>query len=1020
MPSADPAELLPTIEEKLFAFFNQAASSSGYTQKTASSSNRNNQNAQTTFERSTINRSLEDLKAMSVASLYEEDGDGAIEMNTVRSDDTKSVASSANLNNDSNNTQTATMTEHLIEEPIQRNSVVNEECPCNPYGETPSVNNSLYFADGIRSVDFVVVWKTALEEETHLEEIREKKRFIYEQNLVRDGLELEREVIENEIHFIKIHAPLEVLRRYSEILKLRMPMKEIPGMAGVRTRTTSIVSRLKGFAGKVVRYFLIEEKYFPPRSHRFTAVYSRDKEYLFDLKQACFFTAAVRSRIVQFILDRKRFSDDSRNDYAFGIERLITEAVYIAAYPLHDGEINVSGSMRNLLYTKWAAVSKWYRYQPLDYIKEYFGVKIGLYFAWLGYYTYMLLLASIVGILCFIYSWKTLRYNTPSEEICSKENSIMMCPLCDHWCDYWELSETCLHARATYLFDNPTTVLFAIFMSFWATLFLELWKRYSAEITHRWDLTGFDVHEEHPRPQYLARLAHVRRKKINAVTNTEEPQVPYWRMKLPATILSFSVILLLVCLAIVAVLAVVLYRMSVLATLSVYGDEVTTSVAILFTTATAATINLCLIVVFNWMYTYLAEWLTERELLRTQTEFDDSLTLKIYLLQFVNYYASIFYIAFFKGKFIGYPGNYNRFFNFRQEECGFGGCLMELCIQLGIIMIGKQAVNTALEMAIPIFYKWLNSLKVRIGKQRNQSLKSKGQRFVKDLKLVEWGSRGLFPEYLEMVLQYGFVTIFVAAFPLAPFFALMNNILEMRLDAKKLLTFYRRPVSQRVRDIGIWYRILDSIGKLSVITNGFIIAFTSDFIPKLIYRLNISSDGSLNGYLNYTLAYFNTSDFQKGSEPFQSQYNVTICRYPDFREPPGSTNPYEKTTMYWLIMAARLAFVVIFENIVAIVMILVRWCIPDMSQDLRDQIRREAYITNEIIIKQETLRARMDRENEFAQDIIKPRSRIPKDTSDNSFVQLERLISSNLSGSQLDLFIHSERESNAADRKSVV
>lgn len=69
------------------------------------------------------------------------------------------------------------------------------------------------------------------------------------------------------------------------------------------------------------------------------------------------------------------------------------------------------------------------------------------------------------------------------------------------------------------------------------------------------------------------------------------------------------------------------------------------------------------------------------------------------------------------------------------------------------------------------------------------------------------------------VLQYGFVTIFVAAFPLAPFFALLNNILEMRLDARKLLIFYRRPVSQRVKDIGVWYRILDSIGKLSVVTN---------------------------------------------------------------------------------------------------------------------------------------------------------------------------------------------------------
>lgn len=73
--------------------------------------------------------------------------------------------------------------------------------------------------------------------------------------------------------------------------------------------------------------------------------------------------------------------------------------------------------------------------------------------------------------------------------------------------------------------------------------------------------------------------------------------------------------------------------------------------------------------------------------------------------------------------------------------------------------------------------------------------------------------------FLSLVLQYGFVTIFVSAFPLAPLFALLNNILEMRLDANKMLTFYRRPVSQRVKSIGIWYRILDSISKLAVFTN---------------------------------------------------------------------------------------------------------------------------------------------------------------------------------------------------------
>ena len=38
-----------------------------------------------------------------------------------------------------------------------------------------------------------------------------------------------------------------------------------------------------------------------------------------------------------------------------------------------------------------------------------------------------------------------------------------------------------------------------------------------------------------------------------------------------------------------------------------------------------------------------------------------------------------------------------------------------------------------------------------------------------------------------MVLQFGFITIFVAAFPLAPLFALLNNWVEIRLDAQKFV-----------------------------------------------------------------------------------------------------------------------------------------------------------------------------------------------------------------------------------------
>lgn len=901
-------------------------------------------------------------------------------------------------NNSSSNNDDALTVDNEADETIMNGSCTNIN------QSDSSTRFSLFFKDKIRSVDFVLVWDEFDGEAQTYRSVEFRR--VFETNLEKEGLQLEYEPVEpNGLHFIKIHAPREVLRRYAEILKLRLPMKEMPELIHPQTNNNVIIKEVNSFFKRIMKNYYVDTTVFPAIKHKFTAIYSRDKEYLFDLDSPNFFTSGIRSRIVQFILDRTRFVIGKSDDFSFGIERLISERSYVAAYPLHDGSLYTPDSLRYLLYTEWASVKKCLHYQPLDYIKEYFGVKIGLYFAWLGFYTHMLIPASVVGLLCFIYSCATLYYNEPSEDICNGNDTIDMCPLCDHLCGYWDLRETCLHGRITYLFDNPSTVFFAVFMSLWATLFLELWKNYSAEITHRWDLTGLDVQEEHPRPLYLARLAHIKKKSLNIITNAEEPKVPYWKMKLPAKILSFSVILLLIAVAMAAVLGVVLYRMSVLAALSFSGHPMVTSYAILFTTATAATINLGCIILFNWVYVALAEYLTEIELLRTQTEFDDSLTLKIYLLEFVNYYASIFYIAFFKGKFVGSPGNYTRFFGLRQEECGTGGCLMELCIQLSIIMIGKQAMNTILEMLYPLFFKWLNTLKVHVGagqmSKQEKDASKKGPQWVKDYKLVQFGPRSLFPEYLEMVLQYGFVTIFVAAFPLAPFFALLNNVLEMRLDAKKLLVMYRRPVGQRVTDIGIWYKILDSISKISVITNGFIIAFTSNFIPRLVYQITVSNNYSLEGFLEFSLAKFNTNDFENGTQPeiIDNKKTVDICRYPDFREPPGLKNQYQYTITFWHILAARLAFIVVFENVVALVMILVRWCIPDMSPKLRDQVRREAYITNEIIIHQEALRAstRSPTGTEEAQNYV---------LSNESANRWNRVMRGSLSNSEFDLEVH--------------
>lgn len=53
--------------------------------------------------------------------------------------------------------------------------------------------------------------------------------------------------------------------------------------------------------------------------------------------------------------------------------------------------------------------------------------------------------------------------------------------------------------------------------------------------------------------------------------------------------------------------------------------------------------------------------------------------------------------------------------------------------------------------------------------------------------------------------------MFVAAFPLAPFFALANNLVEIRLDGVNFIHNFRRPAAERAEDIGAWYGILATL-----------------------------------------------------------------------------------------------------------------------------------------------------------------------------------------------------------------
>ncbi|GJQ75375.1 hypothetical protein Trydic_g23551 [Trypoxylus dichotomus] len=819
---------------------------------------------------------------------------------------------------------------------------------------------SLYFRDGRRKIDMVLVYE---EEElgvmTEAEARKRDQRRTFQENLIKEGLELELEhkdlSFDGKTWFLKIHLPWKTKTRYAAVMGMKLPTKRFITISVKawddeknNTKQKNLYARWKE---KWERMFEFNHDLIDPVPSFYDSTQGADREEQFIVKdRVTSYSSAQRSLIVMQILLRMKFDDTDK----VGIRRLLNDSTYLACFPLHEGRFekeDSNGKMldRRLLYLEWARPVKWYKRQPLNLVRKYFGDKIGLYFCWLGFYTKMLYAPAIVGTLCFLYGLMSMDSddNIPSKEICDENGpgNITLCPLCDKACRYQRLVDSCKFARLTYLFDNPATVFFAIFMSLWATLFLECWKRKQSVIQWEWDLQGVEQDEE-PRPEFETSVKTYR---MNPVTREKEPYLPTWSKTLRFFATGSAVFFMLI-VVLCAVLGTIIYRLSLVSVIYGGGGDLLKRHAKIFTSISAALINLVIIMCLTRFYHKIAISLTNLENPRTQTEYEDSYTFKIFLFEFMNFYSSLIYIAFFKGRFFDYPGDtisrQSEFLRVKGDVCDPAGCLSELCIQLAIIMIGKQVFNNFLELFNPKFYNWWRR---RSHRSNTKDLTRKHTRWEEDYHLQDPGRLALFDEYLEMILQYGFVTLFVAAFPLAPLCALLNNIAEIRLDAYKVVTQARRPLAERVEDIGAWYGILRVITYAAIVSNAFVIAYTSDFIPRMVYKYKYSPNDSLVGYIDASLSVFNTSHYHEDmGADINLQKPPPTCQYRGYRNGPEDlVDPYGLSPQYWHVFAARLAFVVIFEHIVFALTGLMQYIIPDVPTELKTQIQRETLLAKE-------------------------------------------------------------------------
>eukprot|EP00049_Salpingoeca_infusionum_P026120 m.23853 g.23853 ORF g.23853 m.23853 type:complete len:629 (-) comp8536_c0_seq2:333-2219(-) len=260
-----------------------------------------------------------------------------------------------------------------------------------------------------------------------------------------------------------------------------------------------------------------------------------------------------------------------------------------------------------------------------------------------------------------------------------------------------------------------------------------------------------------------------------------------------------------------------------------------------------------------------------------------------------------------------------------QDTCPIYGCLLEVTILLFVIMAIRQFVLQFREVLTPRFFSWLNKCMANLEEEEGELSdedyvsQAKSPWSVQGFKSA-YPRLGLHEEYMEMMIQFGFVALFVTPFPIAALFAFLNNLTEKHVDAIKFVRHYQRPFAPISSGLGVWYDILNFVGGLAVISNATIIAITSNFIPRLVYQY--SNSLSLTGYVDtiYTL-----------SETEQ-------CYYRGY-----DTQDNIDDTFYWRVLVARIGFIIAFEHVVFSIKMILAAFVSDIPRDIMTRQRREEY-----------------------------------------------------------------------------
>uniref|UniRef100_A0A8C8HXL1 Anoctamin n=1 Tax=Oncorhynchus tshawytscha TaxID=74940 RepID=A0A8C8HXL1_ONCTS len=318
----------------------------------------------------------------------------------------------------------------------------------------------------------------------------------------------------------------------------------------------------------------------------------------------------------------------------------------------------------------------------------------------------------------------------------------------------------------------------AVFSMLWSTVFIEFWKRRSSSLSHRWGTRHLTERFAEPRPGFYGTLG------INPVTGRLEPLFPEWQRQLRVGLVSLPLVGLFLGLVVLGMTG--FYHGEALVQGFHQDSGSLFSGVLLYMPSIAHTVYTTIL---KNVYHAVAMQLTKWENHREESSFQNHHITKVLLFTFFNNFAVLFHIAFYK-----------------QD-------LPLLRKKLASLLILNQLVNQCTEVVVPfIVDRFLSAPHKKEQEDDLEMDKLRAQRRLPPFP-------GLFAEYIELLVKFGYLSLFSCVYPLTAVLLLLNNVTEIPGDAYKICKLFRKPFSAPVSNMGVWQTAFEVLGFVSVMSN---------------------------------------------------------------------------------------------------------------------------------------------------------------------------------------------------------